>query len=175
MDTLNTGPKMIYRTLFAIGAVLVFCASCSSQKSLQTPTTQTTVSLVQPSLANGRRLSSERRAVLGAQQQYLQNEGASHRGWLFYTLIRAIEEAKREEPPVTEVELLELLGPPDYEDSSEDGQDYIYLVDLNGKKDGYFIVDIAPTGYLRQVGYNSTTQLDFKTVKPHKPWPVVPK
>jgi len=165
---------MTYRILLAIGAVAVFCVACSSQKSLQTATAQTTLSVAQPTLANVRRLSNERQVVLGAQQQYLQNEGASHRGRLFYKLVSAIEEAKRKEPPVTEVELLELLGPPDYEDSGEDGQGYIYLFDVNAKKDLFVIFNIDAMGYLLDVGSNMTSQLDRKLFKPHKPWPLMP-
>jgi hypothetical protein len=60
------------------------------------------------------RLTSVRLLLLTLQRQYLTAEGPARRSMKFVELAGAIDETRRKEPPVTEMEALDMLGSPDY-------------------------------------------------------------
>jgi hypothetical protein len=85
--------------------------------------------------------------LLDLQREYLEKEGVKNRGPNFTELMNAIRGMcfVKREPPLTELEVLELLGPPDYGISDNRGASFIYICG-----NAYF-VDIAPEGFVQRV------------------------
>jgi hypothetical protein len=113
-----------------------------------------------------RRLTTLRAVLLGLQQEYEAGEGPNRRGKRFEALVGAIDSVRWKEPPLTEMELLEWLGPPDYGDSDERGASYLYLYDRFGAKDWYVEFELDRNGNIREIGYNATSTRDLKTLRP---------
>ncbi len=69
---------------------------------------------------------------------------------------------------MTELEILSLLGEPDYADEDQRGASFIYLYDRFGKKDWYVDITITPEGFLSRMGWNATETLDLKQLQPRQ-------
>jgi hypothetical protein len=103
------------------------------------------------------------------------DDGAAHRGKQFATLTGAVEEVIRLEPPITEVELLEILGQPDYGISDQRGAEYIYLYDRNTHRDWAVIISVGVDGLVSGIGWNATSALDVWRLPVYPAWPKWPR
>jgi hypothetical protein len=115
-----------------------------------------------------RRLTSLRSILLGLQQEYLAEEGPARRGKRFAALVSGLDEVRRKEPPMTEIEVLAWLGPPDYGDSDERGAEYYYLYEHAAPKDWYASPRFDPNGSLSRVGWNATSMLPLAGLHPYR-------
>jgi len=115
-----------------------------------------------------------RRAVLGIQKEYLEQEGATRRGVLFQKLTHALDELRSNRESVTEFEMLALLGPPDFGQSDVGGASYAYLYDRFGKKDWGVIIDIGPDGIVNRIGWSGTAAWDTTHWKRFDAYPKIP-
>jgi hypothetical protein len=115
-----------------------------------------------------------RSALLSLQQAYLRDEGAARRGPKFARLVGGISTVRRKEPPVTEVELLGLLGPPDYGDSDNRGALFIYLYDRNARRDWAVFIEVDADGTVARTGWNAADAVDLSRYAPYPAWPEFP-
>jgi membrane-associated protease RseP (regulator of RpoE activity) len=157
--------------------ILLLDISCqatttATRGTAELPTTQTASPLAatRPApteLQPVRRLTLLRSILLGSQQEYLTAEGPSRRGKLFEKLISGLDQVRRKEPPMTEIEVLAWLGPPDYGDSDERGAQYDYVFHA-GSDDSYASLIFDANGLLDRVGWNTATQLHSEELRPFK-------
>lgn len=106
-----------------------------------------------------RRPSGPRLKLLDLQAEYLKEEGVNHRGPKFEKLVNSIRYHLfvGQGPPITELEILELLGPPDYGVSDGRGAELAYK-----SGGGYLnIIEIGPDGVLWHVFSHWTTAQDL--------------
>jgi hypothetical protein len=98
--------------------------------------------------------SLHRGVVLGLQQRYLEEEGFHHRGPLFARTTGAIDQARSDDSPISEFEVLALLGPPDFGGMSDRGSQYVYVYKSNAREH-VIVIDFNPEGLMVKLGYNS--------------------
>lgn len=118
---------------------------------------------------DARRLTELRSLLLGAQEDYLRNEGPERRGKWFLSAAGWLIECHRKEPPLTVLETLEVLGRPDYGGVNEKGATLVYLYynpDRNRQDMVDFYFDAA--GLLTSIGYNTASGRNFSAY-PHFP------
>lgn len=154
--------KLIY-AVFLIG----LCSACENQRGTSPApygATSQNVSSTKPvagadgSALPAARPSGIRVRLLNLQADYLRDEGVQHRGPRFTKLFNTIRAvlAFKPSPPLTELEILELLGPPDYGISDKRGASYIYVANYA------FLVDVGPTGLVTHVGSTSIQDADLQ-------------
>lgn len=118
-----------------------------------------------------RRLTDLRWVLLGLQQQFLAKEGIGHRGPAFGKLVSAVDAVRRDEPPVTEVEALDLLGPPDYADFDWRGGEYVYTYADENAVDHVAFVMVGAGGAVDTVGFNVKSGIDLHGLTPYRAYP----
>jgi len=117
------------------------------------------------------RLSAMRWVLLGIQSQYLAEEGITHRGQRFGDLVSAVAATGTKERAVSEVELLELLGVPDFGDFDQRGAHYVYLFRPSGENQRTASIDVGVRGFVRRVGWNVASAVDLSKLRPFRAWP----
>ena len=115
----------------------------------------------QGDVAAVKRLTGLRWVLLGLQQQYLSEEGIKHRGKRFGELVNAVGSLRMQEPPLTEVEVLNLLGAPDYAVFDEEGGEYAYVYSRTGEKDSVADIRVSRLGFVDRVSYSVYKPEDF--------------
>lgn len=82
-------------------------------------------------------------------EEYLRHEGPGHRGKWFAQLAGCLFHLSRDDPPVTELETLEVLGRPDYGGSYPQGARFVYVyVNEALKRDEVMFFDFNADGLL---------------------------
>ena len=114
-----------------------------------------------------RRLTALRSILLSLQNEYLIAEGPTRRGKHFDSLVSVLDQFGCNEPPLTEIEVLAWLGPPDFGDSDERGAQYYYLYDRFGSKDWFASLTLDHNGVLNRIGWNEATELHPETMLPY--------
>lgn len=92
-----------------------------------------------------------RLTLLDLQRDYLEQETIEKRGPKFAKLMGAMrvicDHSPKEDPPLSELEVLELLGPPDYGLSDKRGATFIYVCGNSA-----YSVNVGPDGLVNRVG-----------------------
>lgn len=118
-----------------------------------------------------RRLTGWRWLLAGLQQQYLLKEGPAHRGVNFAKLVGALRGVAESEPPVTEIEVIELLGWPDYEEFDVHGGAYAYIYSNGGRDDWIAGAQVDANGTVILVDTLERKAADLHLFHQYKPWP----
>jgi hypothetical protein len=185
--------RIIVRTGLAIA--MISCPSCRHEQpaqpapspalaSVATATTQsaTTQSAVpEPSASNvALRPTMGLALLLKLQQDYLASEGPAHRGPEFSKLLAGLQMSvpsyhgfipigeKTREEPITEFEMLALLGPPDYAEADWRGAEYVYLYTSKGRREAVSI-QVGSRGFVDRIGYNSASAMGLERARPYRP------
>ncbi len=162
--------------IFMLAAVLFLIAGCCPERHAQTqpppsgPTTRTIAAATNPSTRPLivaapnppiAKLTPNRLALLSQQRKYLTTEGPQKRGVEFFKLCTGIWSVSREGPPMTELDVIQLLGAPDYGDSVPDSAWYVYLYDdRQGRKAGA-LFRFDAVGHLTDFGFNAAKAFDI--------------
>jgi hypothetical protein len=118
-----------------------------------------------------RRLTGWRWLLTGLQHQYILKEGPAHRGANFAKLVNALRTVARSEPPVTEVEVIELLGWPDYEKFDRYGGAYAYIYSNRLPEDSIAGVQVNASGTIILVDTFKRDVADLHLFHQYAPWP----
>jgi hypothetical protein len=108
---------------------------------------------------------------MGLQDKYTTEEGTACRGRKFGSLVEALVVVQTDEPPLTERELLELLGPPDFANFTRHGTGYVYLFADKAPKDHAALIGVDEKGIVDHIGFNIASAVDLRQFKSYKPWP----
>jgi hypothetical protein len=108
---------------------------------------------------------------MGLQDKYINEEGTAHRGKKFASLVEALVVVQTDEPPLSERELLELLGPPDFANFTSRGTGYVYLFADKGPKDHGALIEVNQKGVVDHIGFNVASALDLREFKNYRAWP----
>lgn len=117
------------------------------------------------------RLTGWRWVLAGWQHQYLLKEGPAHRGANFAKLVNALAGVAQSERPVTEIEVIELLGWPDYEKFDQHGGAYAYIYSDRQRGDMIAGVQVDATGTVILVNTFLKRNTDLHLFHQYKPWP----
>jgi len=123
------------------------------------------------SATNTKSLTALRWVAIGLQRQYLINEGEAHRGKQFNQLVLALLSLQKEEPPLSEREMLELLGKPDYIKFAPNGAGYAYLFADPEPKDHVALITVTADGTVDVIGFNLASAVDLRTARIYPFWP----
>jgi hypothetical protein len=175
-----------HRARQLVAAVAIASCGCSTspprpQHSIAPPTsgfaatTQQTTS-VAAMLVSSRRPEGMRLKLLDFQRDYLENEGAGKKGPKFARLMGTLrvlcDHTLKEDAPVSELEILELLGPPDYGISEQRGAAFTYICG-----DRAYDIDIGPDGLVKDVGSRPLSDANLRDTPrwlPYSPPSAVP-
>ena len=116
-----------------------------------------------------KRLTGLRWVLLGLQQKYLAEEGINHRGKQFEHLVNAVGAFRSDR--ISEIEMLDLLGAPDYAVFDQEGGDYAYVYSRSAEKDSVAYVRVSRLGFVDQVGYGVYKPEYFAATPKLKLWP----
>jgi hypothetical protein len=185
------------REALRIGLViaLISCTSCALKQSKQrapepplaavaTAATQpatTQAAVPEPSAADvALRPTIHLALLLKLQGEYLASEGPAHRGTAFAKLVGGLLMSvpsrrgmipfgeKTREEPVTEFEMLALLGPPDYAEADWRGAEYVYLYESRGRRQAVSI-EVGGRGFVDRIGYNSAKAMQLEQARRYRP------
>lgn len=118
-----------------------------------------------------KRLTGLRWVLLGLQQKYLAEEGINHRAKRFEKLVNAVGVIYTQEPPLSEIEMLDLLGAPDYGVFDEEGGEYAYLYSRSGEKDSAVHIHVSSSGFVDRVSYAVAKPEYYATAPKLQLWP----
>jgi hypothetical protein len=137
------------------------------------PATPAPATSTSPATPPGR-LTSLRGSLVSKQEQYLEREGAKHRGRIFSDLVGALLRTKTQEPPVTERETFEVLGRPGYVRWSNGETTYVYLFDNYFGIKGAWLVFVDSSGLVTQIGYNTANSVGLNRFSRFPQSPSIP-
>jgi hypothetical protein len=118
--------------------------------------------------------------LLKLQGEYLASEGPAHRGPAFAKLVGGLLMSvpsrrgmiplgeKTREEPVTEFEMLALLGPPDYAEADWRGAEYVYLYESRGRRQAVSI-EVGGRGFVDRIGYNLAEAMQLERARRYRP------
>lgn len=165
--------RVFLLTLLAAG---VSCAHRPAESLPDKP--QRPIASTQPALTESGapprpivRLTKMRWVLCGLQHEYLLKEGAAHRGASFAKLVNGLRRVMKFEPPLTEVEVLEVLGWPDYEKLDRHGGAYAYVYSDRHPEDVVARVQSDADGTVILVDIVARDAADLHLFHQYKPWP----
>ena len=110
------------------------------------------------------RLTPSRILVLSLQNQYIATEGPLGRGPKFADLVSAIDGVTQNGCDMSETELFELLGLPEYGLSTDKGAEYMFLYNGPIHDADYVEVSVNQAGLVDGFRYNKTTAASLSGV-----------